>query len=82
MERDIILKGTCKSWNICPIFPWRHKCFIFIGQVSCALTLYVSQLIGINISPYMVEVYNTCESMQGLKPHEMRAVSSIAEVQQ
>ncbi len=30
----------------------------------------------------MVEVYNTRASTQGLEPHEMRAVSSLAELQQ
>jgi len=47
------------------------------GQVSRALTLYVAQLVGIDISPRMVEVYNTHASTQGLEPHEMRAVSSL-----
>ena len=30
----------------------------------------------------MVEVYNTRANTQGLEPHEMRAVSSLAELQQ
>ena len=51
-------------------------------DVSCVLTLYVSQLVGIDISLHMVEVFNTCVSTQGLEPHEMQAVSLIAEVQQ
>jgi len=53
-----------------------------VGQVSRALATYVAQLVGIDISPRMVEVYNTRASTQGLEPHEMRAVSSLAELQQ
>jgi len=52
------------------------------GQVSRALAPYVAQLVGVDISPRMVEVYNTRASTQGLEPHEMRAVSSLAELQQ
>ena len=54
----------------------------YVGQVSRALAPYVAQLVGIDISPRMVEVYNTRASTQGLQPHEMRAVSSLAELQQ
>ncbi|KAF8496734.1 S-adenosyl-L-methionine-dependent methyltransferase [Russula emetica] len=52
------------------------------GQISRALAPYVAQLVGVDISPRMVEVYNTRASTQGLEPHEMRAVSSLAELQQ
>ena len=40
--------------------------------------LYVAQLIGIDISPHMVEVYNVCANTQGLEPHEMCTVSQAA----
>jgi Methyltransferase domain len=53
-----------------------------VGQISRALAPYVAQLVGVDISPRMVEVYNTRASMQGLEPHEMRAVSSLTELQQ
>ncbi len=53
-----------------------------VGQVSRALASYVAQLVGVDISPRMVEVYNTRASTQGLGPHEMRAVGSLAELQQ
>jgi predicted TPR repeat methyltransferase len=53
-----------------------------VGQVSRALAPYVAQLVGVDISPRMVEVYNARASMQGLEPHEMRAVGSLAELQQ
>ena len=56
--------------------------FLYAGQISRALAPYVAQLVGVDISPRMVEVYNTCASTQGLEPHEMRAVSSLAELQQ
>ena len=56
--------------------------FWCVGQVSRALAPYVAQLVGVDISPRMVEVYNTRASTQGLEPHEMRAVSSLAELQQ
>jgi predicted TPR repeat methyltransferase len=56
--------------------------FVMLGQVSRALAPYVAQLVGVDISPRMVEVYNTRASTQGLEPHEMRAVSSLAELQQ
>jgi predicted TPR repeat methyltransferase len=54
---------------------------MYVGQVSRALAPYVAQLVGVDISPRMVEVYNTRASTQGLEPHEMRAVSSLAELQ-
>ena len=56
-------------------------CF-YLGQVSRALAPYVAQLVGVDISPRMVEVYNTRANTQGLEPHEMRAVASLAELQQ
>lgn len=56
--------------------------FILIGQVSRALAPYVAQLVGVDISPRMVEVYNARANTQGLEPHEMRAVGSLAELQQ
>jgi 2-polyprenyl-3-methyl-5-hydroxy-6-metoxy-1,4-benzoquinol methylase len=52
------------------------------GQVSRALAPYVAQLVGVDISPRMVEVYNARANAQGLEPHEMRAVGSLAELQQ
>jgi 2-polyprenyl-3-methyl-5-hydroxy-6-metoxy-1,4-benzoquinol methylase len=52
------------------------------GQVSRALAPYVAQLVGVDISPRMVEVYNTRANTQGLEPHEMRAVNSLAELHQ
>ena len=56
--------------------------FLSIGQVSRALAPYVAQLVGVDISPRMVEVYNARANTQGLEPHEMRAVGSLAELQQ
>ena len=53
-----------------------------VGQVSCALAPYVAQLVGVDISPRMVEVYNARANTQGLEPHEMRAVCSLAELEQ
>ena len=50
------------------------------GQVSRALAPYVGQLVGVDISPRMVEVYNTRANAQGLEPHEMRAVGSLDEL--
>jgi predicted TPR repeat methyltransferase len=52
------------------------------GQVSRALGPYVAQLVGVDISPRMVEVYNARANAQGLEPHEMRAVDSLAQLQQ
>ena len=59
-----------------------NRYFCYVGQVSHVLALYVAQLIGINISPHMIEVYNTYASIQGLELHEMRAVSLLTELQQ
>jgi SAM-dependent methyltransferase len=53
-----------------------------IGQVSRALAPYVAQLVGVDISPRMVEVYNARANAQGLEPNEMRAVGSLAELHQ
>lgn len=50
--------------------------------MSRALAPYVAQLVGVDISPRMVEVYNARANAQGLEPHEMRAVGSLAELQQ
>jgi len=47
-----------------------------------ALVLYVAQLVGIDINLHMVEVYNAHTNVQGLEPHEMRAVDSLTELQQ
>jgi SAM-dependent methyltransferase len=55
---------------------------IITGQVSRALAPYVAQLVGVDISPRMVEVYNARANAQGLEPHEMRAVGSLAELDQ
>jgi len=52
------------------------------GQVSRALAPHVAQLVGVDISPRMVQVYNARANAQGLEPHEMRAVGSLAELQQ
>jgi len=52
------------------------------GQVSRALAPYVAQLVGVDISPRMVEVYNARANAQGLEAHEMRAVGSLAELDQ
>ncbi|KAH9972025.1 S-adenosyl-L-methionine-dependent methyltransferase [Russula compacta] len=52
------------------------------GQVSRAIAPYVAQLVGVDISPRMVEAYNARANAQGLEPHEMRAVGSLAELQQ
>jgi len=60
----------------------KKKTNVVVGQVSRALAPYVAQLVGVDISPRMVEVYNTRASTQGLEPHEMRAVSSLAELHQ
>lgn len=56
--------------------------YVIVGQVSRALAPYVAQLVGVDISPRMVEVYNARANAQGLEPHEMRAVGSLAELQQ
>lgn len=56
--------------------------WVDVGQVSRALAPYVAQLVGVDISPRMVEVYNTRANTQGLEPHEMRAVNSLAELHQ
>ena len=56
--------------------------FLYAGQISRALAPYVAQLVGVDISPRMVEVYNARASTQGLEPNEMRAVSSLTELQQ
>jgi SAM-dependent methyltransferase len=47
------------------------------GQVSRVLAPYVAQLVGVDISPRMVEVYNARANAQGLEPHEMRAINSL-----
>jgi len=52
------------------------------GQVSRALAPHVAQLVGVDISPRMVQVYNARANAQGLEPHEMRAVGSLTELQQ
>ena len=54
--------------------------YFHVGQVSRALAPYVVQLVGVDISPCMVEVYNTRTNTQGLEPHEMWAVSSLAKL--
>jgi SAM-dependent methyltransferase len=51
-----------------------------IGQVSRALAPYVGRLVGVDISPRMVEQYNARADAQGLEPHEMRAVCTLAEL--
>ena len=48
-----------------------NRYFCYVGQVSRVLAPYVAQLVGINISLRMVEVYNTRMSAQGLELHEM-----------
>jgi tRNA/tmRNA/rRNA uracil-C5-methylase (TrmA/RlmC/RlmD family) len=40
----------------------------------------VAQLVGVDISPRMVEVYNARANAQGLEPHEMCAVGSLDEL--
>jgi len=50
------------------------------GQISRALAPYVGQLVGVDISPRMVEVYNARANAQGLEPHEMRAIGSLDEL--
>jgi hypothetical protein len=79
--------GTCflsPPFRVGMVFLIRNliAIFVMLGQVSRALAPYVAQLVGVDISPRMVEVYNTRASTQGLEPHEMRAVSSLAELQQ
>ncbi|KAI0303345.1 S-adenosyl-L-methionine-dependent methyltransferase, partial [Multifurca ochricompacta] len=51
------------------------------GTVSRALAPYVAQLVGVDISPRMVEIYNARANAQGLEPHEMRAVGSLIELE-
>lgn len=48
--------------------------------MSRALAPYVARLVGVDISPRMVEFYNTRADAQGLEPHEMRAVCALAEL--
>ena len=50
--------------------------------MSHALALYVARLVGIDINPHMVEVYNAHANVQGLEPHKMHAVDSLTELQQ
>lgn len=50
------------------------------GQVSRALAPHVARLVGVDISPRMVEQYNARADAQGLEPHEMRAVCTLAEL--
>ncbi|KAH8978746.1 S-adenosyl-L-methionine-dependent methyltransferase [Lactarius hatsudake] len=50
------------------------------GQVSRALAPHVVRLVGVDISPRMVELYNARADAQGLEPHEMRAVGALAEL--
>jgi len=50
------------------------------GQVSRALAPYVGRLVGVDISPRMVELYNARADAQGLEPHEMRAVCALSEL--
>lgn len=50
------------------------------GQVSRALAPHVARLVGVDISPRMVELYNARADAQGLEPHEMRAVGALAEL--
>ena len=60
------------------------KCYfilIVIGQESRALAPYVAQLVGVDISPRMVEVYNARANTKGSEQHEMRAVGSLAKQQ-
>jgi hypothetical protein len=50
--------------------------------VSRALAPYVAQLVGVDISPRMIKVYNTRANTQGLELHEMHTVGSLAELHQ
>ena len=50
------------------------------GQVSRALAPYVARIVGVDISPRMVELYNARADAQGLESHEMRAVSALTEL--
>ena len=45
------------------------------------LTLYVAQLISVNISLCKIEVYKMCISTQDFEPHKIQAVNLIAKVQ-
>jgi len=56
--------------------------FYFDRPGIVCTVLYVAWLIGVDISPCMVEVDNVCTNTQSLKPHEMHAVGSLAELQQ
>ena len=43
---------------------------------------YIAQLVGVDISPCMVEVYNARANMQGLELHKMHTVGSLSELHQ
>ena len=51
-----------------------------LGQVSRALAPHVARLVGVDISPRMVELYNARADAQGLESHEMCAVGALAEL--
>jgi SAM-dependent methyltransferase len=74
----IFASAWCFDKEYCRLYLY----FLYAGQISRALAPYVAQLVGVDISPRMVEVYNARASTQGLEPNEMRAVSSLAELQQ
>ena len=47
--------------------------FVPSGLATRALASYVAQLVGVDISPRMVEVYNKCVNMQGLSVQACQA---------
>lgn len=63
-----------------PAVPAKTYTALTIGQVSRALAPYVGRLVGVDISPRMVELYNARADAQGLEPHEMRAVCALSEL--
>lgn len=87
LDEDVtcVLDYACGSGTV-PInghillYPVVYNKPYFPGQVSRALAPYVARMVGVDISPRMVELYNARADAQGLEPHEMRAVSALAEL--
>ncbi|KAH9171434.1 S-adenosyl-L-methionine-dependent methyltransferase [Lactarius sanguifluus] len=67
--------ASSHSMRIRPAFWTTH-----VARVSRALAPHVARLVGVDISPRMVELYNARADAQGLEPHEMRAVGALAEL--
>ncbi len=50
--------------------------------MSRAVVPYIAQLVGVDISLRMVEVYNMRANMQDLELHKMHTVGSLAKLHQ